>query len=108
MVALLLLHRTSSATTVQKAKNAKGRKLVGTEEKEKVRRNTDGKMQKNEKDEKVSPFIGPRKIKSRPLDYVQYKSTARGSKTRLTVGIKSLSKIQTNGRDLDEVKRRIP
>ena len=49
-------------------------------------------MQKSVKEGKISPFIGPRKIKSRSLDYVQYESMARGSKTRLTVGIKSLFK----------------
>ena len=92
MVAPLLLHRTSSATTVQKAKNARGRKLVGMEEIERVWRNTDGEIRKNEKEGKVSPFIGPRKIKSRSLDYVQYELTTRGLETRLIVGIKTLFK----------------
>ena len=92
MVAPLLLHRTSFATIVQKAKSAKGRKLIGTEEKERVWMNIDGEMRKNEKEGKVSPFIGPRKIKYRPLDYVQYESMARGSETRSTVRIKSLFK----------------
>ena len=65
-------------------------------------------MQKNEKEGKVSPFIGPRKIKSKLLDYVQYKLTARGSEKDRLLGLKAFSKIQTNGRDMDEVKRRIP
>ena len=70
MVAPLLLRRTSSATTVQKAKRAKGGKLVGTEEKERIWRNIDSEMQKSVKEGKISPFISPWKIKSRPLDYV--------------------------------------
>ena len=45
---------------------------------------------KKKKKGKISPFISPRKIKSRPLDYVQYGSTASGSETRSIVGIKSL------------------
>ena len=92
MVAPLLLRFTFFATIVQKVKNARGRKLVGTKEKERVWRNIDGEMQKNGEEGKVSHFTGPRKIKSRPLDYVQYESTARGSETRSTVGIKSFFK----------------
>ena len=65
-------------------------------------------MQKSVKEEKISPFISPRKTKSRLSNQVQYGSTARGSESRSTVGIKSHFKIQTNGRDLDEMKRRIP
>ena len=62
------------------------------EEEERVWGDTDSEMQKSVREGKISPFISPRKIKSRPLDYVQYESTARGSETRSTVGIKSLSK----------------
>ena len=48
--------------------------------------------EKNESEGKMSPFISPRRIKSRPLDHVQYKSTAEDSETRSTVGIKGLFK----------------
>ena len=92
MVAPLLLHRTSSATIIQKTKNAKGRELVGTDEEEGVWGNTDSEMQKSVKERKISPFISPRKFKSRSLDYVQYESTARGSEARMMVAIKSLFK----------------
>ena len=51
-----------------------------------------GERKKSVKEGKISPFINPRRIKSEPLDYVYYESTARGSETRSTVGIKSLFK----------------
>ena len=54
---------------------------------------TDSEWQKNEREGKISPFISPRKIKSRPLDHVQYESMAGGSETRSMVEIKSLFKI---------------
>ena len=46
MVAPLLLYRTSSTTIVQKAKNAKGQELMGTEEEERVWRDTDSEFRK--------------------------------------------------------------
>ena len=49
--------------------------------------------QKSEKEGKISLFISLRIIKSRPLDYVQYKSTTGDLETRSTIGIKDRFKI---------------
>ena len=58
---------------------------------------------KSEKEGKISPFISPRIIKSRPLDCIQWKSTAGSLEARLTVEIKDLFKNLTQrlrfGRD---------
>ena len=69
---------------------------------------TNNEMQKSEKERKISPFISPRRIKSRPLDHVQYASTVGGSETRSTVGIKGFFRIRTNNRNLEKGKHRIP
>ena len=50
-------------------------------------KDTNSERLKCEKKGKTFPFISPGRIKSRLLDHA---STAGGSKTRLTVGIKSL------------------
>ena len=65
-----------------KARKNEGERKIGKE--------TDGERQKSENEGKISHFISPRKIKSRPLDYGQYESMARGSEARSTVGIRSL------------------
>ena len=47
---------------------------------------------KNEREGKISHFISPRRIKSRPLDHAQYESKVGNSEARSTVGIKGLFK----------------
>ena len=48
------------------------------------------KKKKKKKEGKICRLINPGRIKSRPLDHAQYTSTAGGSGTRSTVGIKGL------------------
>ena len=85
MVALQLLCYSSSAVTKQRVEDYKG----GDFER-KNREKINDERQKSEKEGKISPFISPGRIKSRPLDRAQHTSMARGSKTRSTVGIKGL------------------
>ena len=53
-------------------------------------RETNSEGQKSEREGKPLPFISPGRIKSRPLDHVQYTSTAEDSETRSMVGINGL------------------
>ena len=85
MVALLLLHRMSSATEAQRAEDYENEGSENESGKE-----TNSERLKSEREGKTLPFISPGKIKSRPLDHVQYASTVGGSKTGSTVGIKGL------------------
>ena len=85
VVAPLLLRRMSSKIEAQRAKDYENGGSVNKNGKE-----TNSERQKSEKEGKILPFISPRRIKSRPLDHVQYTSTVGGSETRSTVGIKGL------------------
>ena len=84
VVVPLLLRRMSSLTEAQWAEDYENE---GSMNKNKE---TNSERQKSKKKGKILPFISPRRIKSRPLDQVQYTSIAGGSETRSTVGIKSL------------------
>ena len=67
MVALLLLRHVSSVTETQRVGNYEYRGFVNESGEE-----TNSGRQKSEKKGKTLPFISPRRIKSRPLDHVQY------------------------------------
>ena len=87
VVVLLLLHCMSSTTEAQRAEDYENGGSVNKKGNE-----TNSERKKSEKEGKTLPFISPRRIKSKPLDHVQYTSTAGGSETRSTAGIRGLFK----------------
>ena len=85
LMELPLLRRASSAVMIQRAEDYEG----GDSGKEN-REDINSERKKSEKEGKISPFISPSRIKSRPLDHAQRTSTAEGSETRSTVRIRGL------------------